>query len=215
MESSVDSKRNQSSNGAYGEDILSNLPVRAGLNLFNDELVKYQGFWFPGIIVEGILRAQRHFQANSSDIFLCTAPKTGTTWMKTLTFAIVLRTTTCNHCNPLLSKSPQDLLRNLITKDPENPLIPTHIPFSYLPKSVSDPSSSWYWKASLDQPDKVLFLKYEEMKEDTAFYVAKLAGFIGYGFTSEEKRDGVVEKIVRMCSFDHLRNLEVNKNGKF
>lgn len=64
-------------------------------------------------------------------------------------------------------------------------------------------------------PDKILFSKYEEVKNNTVLYVKKLAEFMGYGFSVEEEKDGVVEKIVRLCSFESLSNLEVNKNGKY
>jgi hypothetical protein len=34
-----------------------------------------------------------------------------------------------------------------------------------------------YWKASLERPDKVLFLKYEDLKEDIISNLKKIAGF--------------------------------------
>ncbi|KAE8701305.1 Flavonol 4'-sulfotransferase [Hibiscus syriacus] len=97
--------------------------------------------------------------------------------------------------------------------------IPLDQAFEFFCDGASSSGPYWdhvlgYWKASLDQPDRILFLKYEDMKENTAFYTRKLAEFIGYGFTLEEEGKGVVGKIVRMCSFDYLRNLEVNKSGK-
>ncbi|KAH7686803.1 Desulfoglucosinolate sulfotransferase protein [Dioscorea alata] len=70
-----------------------------------------------------------------------------------------------------------------------------------------------FWNASPVNPDKVLFMKYEELKSDTAVKLKKLAEFMGCPFTEEEERDGVLEKILDMCSFESLRNLEVNKNG--
>jgi hypothetical protein len=70
-----------------------------------------------------------------------------------------------------------------------------------------------YWKASLERPDKVLFLKYEELKEDIVLNLKKLAEFLGLPFTDKEEEEGVIEEISRLCSFDNLRNLEVNKNG--
>ncbi|MFS7897195.1 putative flavonol 3-sulfotransferase [Helianthus anomalus] len=39
----------------------------------------------------------------------------------------------------------------------------------------------------------------------------KLAAFLGNPFTLEELEKGVVEEIVRLCSFENLRKLEVNK----
>ncbi|XP_050220908.1 flavonol sulfotransferase-like [Mercurialis annua] len=72
-----------------------------------------------------------------------------------------------------------------------------------------------YWKAKQEFPEKILFLKYEEMKKDESFYVKKLAEFMGYSFSSEEEENGVMQKIIEMCSFDNLSNLEVNKNGGY
>ncbi|XVE54658.1 hypothetical protein DITRI_Ditri03aG0099800 [Diplodiscus trichospermus] len=181
--------------------------------------------------VEGVLSAQKHFWAQPSDIFLCSAPKTGTTWLKALAFAIVSRSSFDDSTNPLLSKLPHECLPSLehysvtsCSRHAGNHLIATHVPYSSLPKTVLDSGLSlygpyWhhvlgYWRASLDSPDRILFLKYEEMMEDTAFYAKKLAEFIGYPFSIGEEEKGVVQKIVRMCSFEYLSNLTVNKNGK-
>ncbi|KAI3905596.1 hypothetical protein MKX01_036505 [Papaver californicum] len=71
-----------------------------------------------------------------------------------------------------------------------------------------------YWKMSLQFPAKVFFLKYEELKKEPNLHVIKLAQFLGYPFSAEEESEGVVEGLLKLCSFDHLSNLEVNKNGK-
>ena len=71
-----------------------------------------------------------------------------------------------------------------------------------------------YWKESKERPDKVLFLKYEDMKEDTSYHVTRLGEFLGYPFSLEEEKDGVVEQISNLCSFQNMKKLEVNKNGK-
>ncbi|KAM0935071.1 putative aromatic desulfoglucosinolate sulfotransferase [Dioscorea sansibarensis] len=70
-----------------------------------------------------------------------------------------------------------------------------------------------FWNASLVNPDKVLSMKYEELKSDTAASLRKLAEFMDCPFTEEEDGDGVLEKIMNMCSFESLRNLVVNKTG--
>ncbi|KAI3968184.1 hypothetical protein MKX01_018487, partial [Papaver californicum] len=49
-----------------------------------------------------------------------------------------------------------------------------------------------YWKMSLQFPTK----------------------FLDYPSSAEEESEGLVEELLKLCSFDHLRNLEVNKNGK-
>ncbi|XP_030474719.2 cytosolic sulfotransferase 12-like [Syzygium oleosum] len=71
-----------------------------------------------------------------------------------------------------------------------------------------------YHKVSLEMPEKALFVMYEEMKEDPCVHVRRLADFLGCPFSEEELRDGTVEGILRMCSFDILSTMEVNKSGK-
>ncbi|XP_059650136.1 cytosolic sulfotransferase 15-like [Cornus florida] len=74
-----------------------------------------------------------------------------------------------------------------------------------------------YWKASLANPNKVLFLKYEELKNDDIVnfeHLKKLAEFLGYPFSADEERDGVIEQASRLCSFENLKDVLVNKTGK-
>ncbi|XP_039136698.1 cytosolic sulfotransferase 15-like [Dioscorea cayenensis subsp. rotundata] len=71
-----------------------------------------------------------------------------------------------------------------------------------------------YWKESLRSPEMVLFFRYEEMMEDPVNHLRRLGQFMGCPFSMEEERDGVVEDIVKLCSFDNLRELEVNKDNK-
>ncbi|KAL8206131.1 hypothetical protein R6Q57_009682 [Mikania cordata] len=70
-----------------------------------------------------------------------------------------------------------------------------------------------YWRASLESPDKILFLRYEELKKQPEVVVRKLADFMGKPVTMEEEKKGVVGEIIKLCSFANLRNLEVNKKG--
>ncbi|WCJ32395.1 Cytosolic sulfotransferase 18 [Euphorbia peplus] len=242
-----------------------------------NHLYKYEGFCYYEAFLEGIMAAQHHFQARSTDILVASAMKTGTTWLKALTFSIATRSTFLdNSTNPLLLKIPHECipfleidLANIHDSTSRDNLIATHIPYTSLPKSIinsackivyiwRDPKdvfvSLWYfvekiqkskkgeppipleeafelfcrgisnygpywdhvltyWKVKLDFPDRVLFLKYEEMKKDTRFYVKQLASFMGCSFSVEEEENGVVEKIIRMCSFENLSELVVNKDG--
>ncbi|KAJ0098736.1 hypothetical protein Patl1_21619 [Pistacia atlantica] len=66
-----------------------------------------------------------------------------------------------------------------------------------------------YWKESQKRPGKILFLKYEEMKQDTKGQVQKLASFLGKPFVNEED----LNKVLWRCNLDRLKNLEVNKTG--
>ncbi|GMI76769.1 sulfotransferase 16, CORONATINE INDUCED-7, SULFOTRANSFERASE 16, ARABIDOPSIS SULFOTRANSFERASE 5A [Hibiscus trionum] len=70
-----------------------------------------------------------------------------------------------------------------------------------------------YWKASLENPEKILFLKYEDLKKEPCAVVKRLGEFTGHPFSLEEERRGVVQEIVKLCSFENLSNLEVNKTS--
>ncbi|MFS7928754.1 putative aromatic desulfoglucosinolate sulfotransferase [Helianthus anomalus] len=98
------------------------------------------------------------------------------------------------------------------------PPLSLHEAFELFCEGVSHYGPVWehvlsYWKASLESPEKILFLKYEEMMKQPAVEVRKLAAFMVKPFTDEEEEEGLVEKIVKLCSFENLRNLEVNKKG--
>ncbi|XP_010425370.1 PREDICTED: cytosolic sulfotransferase 18-like [Camelina sativa] len=244
-------------------------------------LIEYGGYWFIQPVLEGCLYAQNFFQARSIDILVCTYPKSGTTWLKALTFTTANRTRfeDDDSSNPLLKHNPHELVPFIETdfalfpkgdalKEKENTLFATHIPHDLLPKSVAksgckivyiwrDPKdafiSKWaffekeksdvgslnsleesfdmfcrgislfgpyldhvlgYWKTYQEHPDKVLFLKYETMRADPLPHVKRLAQFMGYGFTAEEEEKGVVEKVVKLCSFETLKNLDVNQADK-
>lgn len=70
-----------------------------------------------------------------------------------------------------------------------------------------------YWRASLARPDRVLFLRYEDLLRDPAANVRRLAEFMGRPFSAAEEADGVVADVVELCSFDHMKALAVNKAG--
>uniref|UniRef100_A0A7N0TVC4 Sulfotransferase n=1 Tax=Kalanchoe fedtschenkoi TaxID=63787 RepID=A0A7N0TVC4_KALFE len=73
-----------------------------------------------------------------------------------------------------------------------------------------------YWKASSERPGNIMFLKYEDLKNQPHHHFKKMAEFLGYPFSKEEEAKGVVDEMVKLCSFDHLSNLQVNQsmNGK-
>ncbi|KAF7154685.1 hypothetical protein RHSIM_Rhsim01G0075200 [Rhododendron simsii] len=185
--------------------------------------------------------AQEHFQACPDDVLLISTPKSGTTWLKALIFAIMKRTYYTSSTHPLLTANPHDcvpffefvLFRKPPVADVDNLPSPrifaTHIPYPSLPKTILDSvdlfsrgifgfGPFWdhvqgYWKASLGCTERIFFTTYEEMKRDTFVKVKRLAEFLGQPFSIEEERERVVEEIIELCSFGKLRNLEVNKNG--
>ncbi|XVF63032.1 hypothetical protein PTKIN_Ptkin09bG0056200 [Pterospermum kingtungense] len=266
----------------YREEI-SALNQANGWNLLQLPLLSYQGFWFYPFFLRGAMYARDHFQAQPCDIFLCTPMKTGTTWLKALSFSIVTRIRfDVDSTTPLRTTLPHDCIPFLEFGEhystelgPRVPLFATHLPYTCLPKSILDLNckivylcrdpkdtfiSMWhyfrramesnkqeagvegdlvpieeafelfctgissygpywehvlgYWKACLECPQKILFLKYEDMKEDTEGCVRKLGEFFGCPFSLEEEREGIIQRIIEFCSFESLSNLEVNKTGK-
>ncbi|KAK1273540.1 Cytosolic sulfotransferase 15 [Acorus gramineus] len=230
--------------------IISTLPKKK--SWANDQY-KYQGFWYNGLLLNAVMSVQDNFKARLSNFLVASSPRSGTTWLKALVFALLNRGIITDALSSLNASNPHECVPfleiQLYTNDripdldalPPPRLFATHIPYSSLPESVKssncrlEPISleevfelyckgvsthgpvwehvSEYWKVSLERPDNVLFLKYEEMKRDPVLHLKRLAGFLGRPFSEEEEKEGVVEEILRICSFEHLKNLEVNKVG--
>ncbi|XP_027181748.1 cytosolic sulfotransferase 15-like [Coffea eugenioides] len=225
-------------------------------------LANYQGIWFAADILRATLTFQKHFKANDSDIILATMPKSGTTWLKALTFSIVNRNNHSVDESPLLFSNPHYLvpfLEMYLYKDGNIPdidampcprILATHLPYQFLPapfrivptvESSTFAETLWmysplrctlrckmgiypygpfwdhclgYWNASLKNPQKVLFLKYEDLKKDINSSVKKIADYLGHPFSAEEEEAGLVEEIATLCSFENLKNLNCNKEGE-
>lgn len=124
-------------------------------NWYGTHLFFYQGFWCASRVFRAMICFQKHFQALDSDIFLTSIPKSGTTWLKALTFSIVNRNQFAREENPLLSSNPHqlvpvfeyDLYLNNPCPDLENScpyqprMFSTHLPYAFLPPSIKDSNS--------------------------------------------------------------------------
>ncbi|KAK8693841.1 hypothetical protein V6N13_071409 [Hibiscus sabdariffa] len=245
-------------------------------------LYKFQGYWCQTEEIQAIISFQKHFRAKTSDVIIASIPKSGTTWTKALTFAILNRQKfpVSNENHPLLASNPHDLVPFLeyklyannqnpnLSGIPEPRIFGTHVPFGWLQESIKGSDcrvvyvcrnpfdtfiSSWhycskirpeshpplpleeafnmyckgvigfgpfwehmlgYWKESSERPNNVLFMKYEDMKEDPISHLKMLANFLGVPFSTEEEEAGLIEQIMKLCSFESLKDLEVNKSGK-
>ncbi|XP_027910401.1 cytosolic sulfotransferase 15-like [Vigna unguiculata] len=255
------------------ELILSSLAKERGWAI--PDLYLFQQFWCPSTLIKEVNNFQKQFEAKDSDIFVASFPKSGTTWLKAIAFAIVNRQRFSIHNHPLLTSNPHQLVppvEPVYRGDVDFPTIEprlfgTHTPFPSLPNSIMESNSkiiyicrnpfdtfvsSWiyydkikreplttlkieeafemycdgiiefgpwwshmlgYWKESLANPNKVLFLKYEDLKDDANFQVKRIAEFLGFPFTQEEENNQVIESIIKLCSFEEMKNLEVNKSG--
>ncbi|GAA0186248.1 transferase [Lithospermum erythrorhizon] len=66
---------------------------------------------------------------------------------------------------------------------------------------------------SLKNSVKVLFMTYEELQWEPSVLVRRLADFLGYSISAEEEDAGMVEAIVKLCSFQSLTSLEVHSSA--
>ncbi|KAK6925154.1 Sulfotransferase domain [Dillenia turbinata] len=128
---------------SYYKEIISEFPTRE--NRWSGvwyDYCQFQGFWHHSFLIERIISLREHFVAKPSNIFMASSPKSGTTRLMALAFAIMTRTqfdnsnsplltTMPHHCVPLLEGIPIDPLQN-----PNANLLFTHIPYVSLPKSI-------------------------------------------------------------------------------
>ena len=268
----------EESQGDCYRRLMSSLPVKV---YGERRYLEYQATWWPESAVQAVIAIQRRFRPRPSDVLLASYPKSGTTWMKALVFAIMSRKVYPLRDHPLLRLNPHDCVVHLsgayatgkeavVEALPSPRIMAVHMPFSTLPASVVVDSSSgckivyvwrdpkdvlvslwhyyrklrpeeahvsefhdlyesfcqgdtvfgpwWdnvlgYFRASVEMPTRVLFLRYEDMLEDTASAVVAIANFVGCPFSAEEERAGVVDAIVKLCSFEELKNLDNNMSG--
>ncbi|XP_042501582.1 cytosolic sulfotransferase 8-like [Macadamia integrifolia] len=268
-------------------EIVSELPTTEGW--LGSPLYQYQGFWY-GLELGGVgpLAVQDHFKPQPSDILIVSTPKCGSTWLRSVAFAVMNRKAhpPSDQHHPLLLFNSHELVPlieiHFYSDDvngnripnldilPSPRLFSTHMPYTSLPQSVAqsetspkivyicrnpkDTLVSWwrfsnkvrsnisleplklekifkmfckgmlsccpfwdhvlgYWKESLERPQNVLFLKYEEMVAEPVLHLKLIAEFMGYPFSSMEEREGVIDQIINLCSFKNLSNLAVNKTG--
>ncbi|EOA25670.1 hypothetical protein CARUB_v10019022mg [Capsella rubella] len=246
-------------------------------------ICKYQGCWYTHQALQGVLRFQKNFKPQDTDVIVASFPKCGTTWLKALTFALVRRSEhpSQDHHHPLLSDNPHVLVPYLemnlyyysekpdLTKFLSSPrLFSTHMPlhplqeglkdspckivymcrnvkdtlvsywhffcmkqsndevvssledtFEYFCKGVNLFGSFWdhvlsYWRGSLEDPNHVLFMRFEDMKKEPREQIKKLAEFLGCPFTKEEEESGTMDEVIDLCSLRNLSSLEINKTGK-
>ncbi|XP_063948269.1 cytosolic sulfotransferase 13-like [Daucus carota subsp. sativus] len=298
----------------YSQEWVSSLPKDKGI--VGDYTYQYQGYWHTPLGLQGMIDCQQHFRPRENDVFLVTAPKSGTTWMKAILYAIVHRQK--HHPqdaqHPLRQKTPHQLVPFFeITKPSEYEslfldgtcrIFGCHFPIGFeeledavkvdeiladkkslsylvafyqtIEANLMWASSSWacgptsiteedggstnikivylcrdikdsfvslfhfsnkanlrsspvsleeafhlfckgtstggpiwdqilgYWKESLERPNKVLFMRYEELKSEPHAQVTRLAQFLGRPFSPEEENMEMVDQITSLCSFGNM-----------
>lgn len=66
-----------------------------------------------------------------------------------------------------------------------------------------------YWEESKKRPHKILFIKFEDLKREPEKHVLRIAEFLGRPFGDE----GEAAEVVRRCSLERLKKVEVNEKG--
>ncbi|KAM7508024.1 hypothetical protein LguiA_018477 [Lonicera macranthoides] len=166
------------------QEILKSLTKEVNFHS-NYILYHYKGFWCPSQVIKAMLSFRKHFQPKNNDIIVASAFKSGTTWLKALTFSIINRAKYSligTKESPLLTKNPHSLVYNL------------EYEIYYQDELVT-------WRTLLD------------LKDDINLNVKKIAEFLEFPFTEEEENKGLVEEISELCEFENLKNLQINKVG--
>ncbi|ERN18618.1 cytosolic sulfotransferase 5 [Amborella trichopoda] len=136
---------------SFPKDIQSSLPLPAAKLPDGTNMFQWKGIMLSPQLLQAAITADKHFSARSTDIFVASYPKCGTTWLKSLIFSIINQHSLNQEKespNPLLSTSPHDLIHNLelevysmdpipdITGIPSPRLFSTHHSYGSLPESL-------------------------------------------------------------------------------
>ncbi|XP_028799007.1 cytosolic sulfotransferase 15-like [Neltuma alba] len=131
------------------KELLLSLPRERGWAV--PSLYLYKEVWYGGARVQAINSFRSHFQAKDNDIILVSPPKSGTTWLKALTFALVNRKrfSSSDNTHPLHISNAHNLVPyfefNLygnnhipdLSSLSEPRLFSTHFPFNSFPDSIT------------------------------------------------------------------------------
>ncbi|CAA0361876.1 unnamed protein product [Arabidopsis thaliana] len=93
--------------------LISSLPWE--IDYLGNKLFNYEGYWYSEDILQSIPNIHTGFQPQETDIILASFYKSGTTWLKALTFALVQRSKHSleDHQHPLLHHNPHEIVPNL------------------------------------------------------------------------------------------------------
>ncbi|KAK3011639.1 hypothetical protein RJ639_011313 [Escallonia herrerae] len=75
----------------------------------DEPLYQFNGFWFRLSNLQGVQQVLEHFKPLATDVILASFPKTGTTWLKSLLYSIINRSSK----ESLISNHPHDLVPSL------------------------------------------------------------------------------------------------------
>ncbi|XP_013652917.1 cytosolic sulfotransferase 11-like [Brassica napus] len=136
------------------KNLISTLP--SDKDFMGYPLYNYKGCWYYPNTLQAVLDVQAHFRPRKTDIILASLPKGGTTWLKSLVFALVHREKYRENppIHPLLSENPHDLVPFLeiklsagsqtpdLSKFPSPMIYSTHMHLNTLREATTKSSSS-------------------------------------------------------------------------
>ncbi|CDY46907.1 BnaA09g12870D [Brassica napus] len=145
--------------------LISSLPLCTDFQ--GKKLCNYQGCWYKYNTLQGVLNFQRGFEPQDTDIILASFPKSGTTWLKALTIALMERSK--NHSfdhHPLLSDSPHGIFSSLPR------LFSTHMPLHAMHETLKgSPCKIVYLCRNVkDTLISLLETTFEEICNGTIYY---------------------------------------------
>ncbi|XP_010499316.1 PREDICTED: cytosolic sulfotransferase 7-like [Camelina sativa] len=174
------SKNQQREDDEETMNLILSLP--SDVDFEGTKLFKYQGCWYNDKTLQAILSFQRDFEPQDTDIIVASFPKSGTTWLKALTVAVLERSKHSSDNHPLLLENPHTLVpffelrlymqssKPDLTKILSSPrLFSTHVPFQTLKEGLKNSSckivyvcrnmkdvlvSFWYFKCANQEIEK-------------------------------------------------------------
>ncbi|KAJ8564487.1 hypothetical protein K7X08_000947 [Anisodus acutangulus] len=166
--------------------------------------------------------AQEKNPISQEDDSSLTSPRLYSTHLPYVSLPESVKNTKCKII--YMCRNPKDIFVSLwhyISKlrSQESEMIPFEEAFDMFCNGFTMAGPFWdhvlsYWEKSCEMTQKVLFLKYEEVKEKPFLHLKRLAEFLDCPFSLEEEETGLVDEVIKLCSFDNLSNLEVNRSGK-
>uniref|UniRef100_H2YZQ1 Sulfotransferase n=1 Tax=Ciona savignyi TaxID=51511 RepID=H2YZQ1_CIOSA len=220
--------------------------------------------YFPAGCEQADLDSALRYTAKNRDVFVCSYPKTGTTWLLNMTWLVIHR----GHPFPGFLRKSMPMLEfdgceaAELIDDSEFPrCIKTHLPYNFVPKNprakylyiarnpkdalvsyffhikgfaslyqTEDPDinklydlymkgevefNSYFdhiniWYEHRNDPN-VMFLLYEDVKQDPRKEILKIAKFLGEEYESDLKAENgkLLEKIVELSSFKHMQSANI------
>ncbi|KAG9143141.1 hypothetical protein Leryth_024161 [Lithospermum erythrorhizon] len=193
----------QESSNTPNEDFLNQLKRTKFWDAM--DICNWEGFWFEPGLVKSALTFQKTFEAQSDDVVLASTIKTES-----------IQKSNCKIV--YIARNPKDTLVSLwhffntIFRPDQEPH-PLEKAVENFCNGVQQYGPFYehvlqYYLESRKRPEKILFLKYEDLQRDPRGEVKKLASFLGKNMGEKE-----VDKVLWRCSLERLKNLEVNKNG--